>query len=311
MLEDEPINNDEKLTKKGKLLSNRKKALIVSIILIIITGICSIIIGLVIVNTSPMITQGAIKWIPGGIVVEIIVIWILPILFSLIVILFLPYLAKFYIHLHRLIKFFGHEYSLVNTDETFVKITKVLKRSVMPVLLSFTIGFWFVDKIGEIIEQFQDLTLIGYLLFAIQFLPLTILIAMPLWLLDDTGIISLKKREEGERKLPEVEGPSSYFEGTFIGLTYSLAIISIVFFILHVIEEFEPVAFILFWGLLIILFLEVISINYLYEIVYRKYKTILLNKLPEELVDKKPKIIIDLKSLSSVKEENYTEGFSD
>ncbi|MBD3192780.1 MAG: hypothetical protein GF308_19225 [Candidatus Heimdallarchaeota archaeon] len=311
MMEDELVNKDGQLAEKDKSLSNQKKALITSIILIIITGICSVIISLVIINTTPKITQGAIKWIPGGIIVELIVIWIFPILFSLIVIPFLPYIAKFYIHLHKLIKLFNHEYSLVTTKETFVKITKVLKRSLMPVLLSFTIGFWFADKIGEIIEPFQELTLVGYLLFAILFIPLTILIAMPLWLLDDTGIISLKKREEGERKLPEVEGPSSYFEGTFIGLTYSLAIISIVFFILRIIERFEPVAFILFLGLLIVLFLEVISINYLYEIVYRKYKTMLLNKLPERLVDKKPKIIIDLKSLSSIQEQDHPKELSE
>lgn len=246
-------------------------------------------------------TTGALLWFPGNFVVEIVVFWTFPILFLLLSTLFVRFLSVFYIYLHKVAKFGKYEYSLVSMDDALIKIPESLGRALIPFLLSFSIGYWFSNWfLGHTVGD--TISVLILFLYAMMFSPITVIVVAPLWLLDDAGIISMRKRQEGERKLPNVQGPSTYFVNLLTGSAYSLAFVTLVTFIIAIVNSTGEVALIGALAYIIVMFyVEWIALIYLFEAFIRKLKFKLLEKIPEKLVDTTPKIITDEKSVAVLK----------
>jgi len=244
---------------------------------------------------------GALPWFPGNFIVEIIVFWTFPILFLLLSILFVRFLSVFYIYLHKAAKFGKYNYSLISMDDSLIKIPEVLGRAIVPFLLSFSIGYWFSNWFfGHVVSDTVSVLIL--FLYAIMFSPITVIVIAPLWLLDDAGIISIRKRQKGERKLPDVQGPSTYFVSLLTGSAYSLALVTFITFIIAIVKSTGQVAFLGALAYIVVMFyIEWIALIYLFEIFIRKLKFKLLEKIPEKLVDTTPKVVTDEKSIAVLK----------
>ncbi len=244
---------------------------------------------------------GALSWFPGNFIVEIIIFWTFPFLFLLLSILFVRFLSIFYIYLHKAAKFGKYKYSLISMDATLIEFPEVLGRAIVPFLLSFSIGYWFSNWFfGETVGDTVSVLLL--FLYAIMFSPITVIVVTPLWLLDDAGIISIRKRSEGERKLPDIQGPSTYFVSLLTGSAYSLALVTFITFIIAIIQSTGQVAFLGALVYIVIMFyIEWIALIYLFEIFIHKLKFKLLEKIPEKLVDTTPKVLTDEKSVAVLK----------
>lgn len=283
----------------------RKRTTILGIVLLAFSFLITLLFGLVFnatyVKNEGGATTGAIEWFPGNFVVEILVFWTFPILFLLLSVLFARFLSVFYIYLHKVAKFGKYRYSLVSMDESLIKIPEVLGRAITPFLLSFSIGYWFSNwffdhTIGDTIS------VLLLFLYAMMFSPITVIVIAPLWLLDDAGIISMRKRQKGERRLPAIEGPSNYFVNLLTGSAYSLAFVTLVTFIIAVVSSTGQLGLLGALAYIIVMFfIEWIALIYLFEIFIRKLKFKLLEKIPEKLVDITPKIVTDEKSVAVLK----------
>jgi len=244
---------------------------------------------------------GAISWFPGNFVIEMLVFWVFPVLFLLVSILFVRFLSVFYIYLHKGAKLARYNYSLVSMDDSLLKIPEALGRAIIPFLLSFSIGYWFSGWFfGNSIDSTVSVLLI--FLYAMLFSPITVIVITPLWVLDDAGIISMRKRKEGERKLPDIEGPSTYFVNLLTGSAYSLALVTLVTFIIEITQHAGEIALLGALAYIIVMFyVEWLALIYFFEIFIRKLKYKLLEKLPAKVVDTTPKIITDEKSVAVLK----------
>lgn len=283
----------------------RKKSTILGIVLLVFSFLLNLTFAFVFNNLyikdAGGAKTGALTWFPGNFVVEIIVFWAFPILFLLLSILFVRFLSVFYIYLHKAAKFGKYQYSLVSMDDSLIKIPEVLGRAIIPFLLSFSIGYWFSNWFfGHVISDTVSVLLL--FIYAIMFSPITVIVIAPLWLLDDSGIISIRKRQKGERKLPDVEGPSTYFVSLLTGSAYSLALVTFITFIIAIVSSTGEAAFLGALAYFVVMFyIEWIALIYLFEIFIRKLKFKLLEKIPEKLVDTTPKILTDEKSVAVLK----------
>ncbi|MFW9923708.1 MAG: hypothetical protein ACFFDW_10530 [Candidatus Thorarchaeota archaeon] len=301
-----PIENQEIPEIPNIIKENpRKKAIWIFVSLIIFSFIISIIFAFVFnilfLNHIGVSGDGVFKWIPGNFVVELMIIWTFPVLSFLLIMLIARFISIFYIWLHKIVKFGQYDYSFVEMQYSFVKITQALGRVLVPVLLSFTIGYWFTNllRIDEaawlVVQTFE------FFLYAFILAPITVILIVPLWLLDDSGIISIKKRKENERKLPDIEGPSTFFVNFLTGSAYSLAVVTLYDFIKEIISTGEPALFGALAYMVVMLFIEWFVIIYLYEIFVNKMRIKLQEKLPQKLVDTNPKVITDQKVVAKLK----------
>ena len=282
----------------------RKKAIIISSILIAVSAVLAIVFGIVFnltyLKDIGIGKNGVFTWFPGNFIVEFSVIWFLPIVTTLLVVLFVRFLSVFYIWLHKIVKYGSYTYSLVEMDNSLVRFKEVIRRSIVPILFSFSIGYWFVNWIYNVGGETIELTF-QFFLFAFFLSPIVIIIVAPLWLLEDAGIISIKKRKEGERKLPDIEGPSNFFANFLTGSAYSLAAITIVTVIIRIIQDnSEPLIGALVYILVMMIMLW-ISIVYLFEVFIQKRKDRFLEKLPENLVDPEPKVLTNQLTVAKLK----------
>ncbi|NHJ32039.1 MAG: hypothetical protein FK732_04180 [Asgard group archaeon] len=105
----------------------------------------------------------------------------------------------------------------------------------------------------------------------------------------------MRMRKEGDRKIPDVEGPTVFFFDFFTGSVTTLAITTLIIFITDLVQDFQWDIIVGFIFVMIIVFpLIIIAIIYLYEIFMRKLKRKLHRILPNKLVDKMPKTVVDI-----------------
>lgn len=247
---------------------------------------------------------GALKWFPGNFIVEIMVMWILPIVMFFLIIPLYSFFAKMYVRLHKLIKLRRFNYSIVQLKDDPIQFREALGRMVIPLLFLYSIGYWVGTWIfPSDLHSLVPIQMLQYFLYSFLFSPVVVLLAIPLWLLEDSGIIALKKRKEGERKLPDVEGVNNYFHNLYTGSALSIFAVTIVSFIIASIGHFEAGLFGAIAYVFIVLAVESLSFVYLFELFMLRAKKRLLNRIPAKLVDMEPKIVVNLKDVNNDKHE--------
>jgi hypothetical protein len=286
--------------KKFKDLSPKKKTTVMGLIFLLASLIASMVFS-VAYHFTPLINKakgGVLDVLPGNFIAEIAILWTAIFATFFVFLALLPYFSKFYIFIHKLVKLFRFRYSVVKTDEHYYNFKEIIKR-VLPVFsISFLLGYWFgkwffVSSIGD--PGDEAINTMVYILVSFIFMPLSTLLVPPLWLLNDSGIIAMKKRKDGERKIPEIEGPSRYFNDLFTGSVTTLAITTLVIFIIDLEKDFQWDIVVGFIFVMIIVFpLIIIAIIYLYEIFMRRLRRKLHRILPDKLVDKMPKTVVDI-----------------
>ncbi|MBN1328805.1 MAG: hypothetical protein JXA54_04965 [Candidatus Heimdallarchaeota archaeon] len=248
-------------------------------------------------NYSSLINNranGVLDWLPGNFIIEMLFLWCILIVSFFIFLGLLPYLAKLYIYLHKLVKYFKYSYSTVKTDEHYYSFKEALGRILIPFLFSFILGYWLANWTYLKNLTFESHHVLVYMLFSLIVMPITIVLITPLWLLDDTGIIAIKKRKEGERRIPDIEGPTVFFYNIYSGSAYTLALVTIIDFLIEIFRDFNAVVFIAFFIIIILVLPSgIIAIIYLYELFMRNLKPRLCKILPQKLVDPKPKTLVD------------------
>ncbi|MHA1124129.1 MAG: hypothetical protein ACTSO7_00465 [Candidatus Heimdallarchaeota archaeon] len=244
--------------------------------------------------------KGALPWFPGNFIVEIMVMWILPIAMFFLIIPLYSFFSKMYIRLHKVIKLTRFNYSVVQLRDDPIKFREALGRMIIPLLFLYSIGYW----VGTWIFPYEldpniAIQSLQYFLYSFLFSPVVVLLAIPLWLLEDSGIIAMRKRKEGERKLPDVEGVNNYFHNLYTGSALSIAVVTLVTFIISSIGRFEPGLFGAIVYVFVVLAVESLSFVYLFELFMLRAKKRLLNRLPMKLVDMEPKIVVNLKDVNN------------
>ncbi|HUT79606.1 MAG TPA: hypothetical protein VMZ29_00270 [Candidatus Bathyarchaeia archaeon] len=251
--------------------------------------------------------DGVLDWLPGNFIVEMLILWVILMASFFIFLGLLPYLSKLYIYIHKLIKYLKYGYSTVKTDEHYYSFKEALGRVIIPFLFSFILGYWLANWTYLRNLTFESFHVLVYMLFSLIVMPITILLITPLWLLDDSGIITIKKRKESDRKIPDIEGPTVFFYNIYTGSAYTLAVVTIIDFFIELFKDFNAVVFIAFF---IIIFLVlpsgILTIIYLYELFMRILKPKLLKILPEKLVDPKPKTLVDAHTKVTMQTDEFT-----
>ena len=244
--------------------------------------------------------SGALPWFPGNFIVEIMVMWLLPIAMFFLIIPLFNFFAKLYIRLHKLIKLRRFNYSVVKLKDEPIKFKEALGRMIIPLLFLYSMGYWVGNWIfPKELDPYMAIQMLQYFLYSFLFSPLVVLLAIPLWHLEDSGVIALKKRKEGERKLPDVEGVNNYFHNLFTGSALSIAVVTLVSFIIASSKNFEGALFGAIAYVFLVLAVESISFVYLYELFMLRAKKRLLKRLPVKLVDMEPKIVVNLKDVNN------------
>jgi hypothetical protein len=298
-------SNDEveikkKTRKKIKDLPPKKRTTVMGLIFLFASLVASIVFS-VAYHFTPLINKsknGVLDVLPGNFIVEIAILWAAIFATFFVFLALLPYFSKFFIFLHKIVKRFKFKYSVVETDEHYYNFKEIFKR-VLPVFsISFLLGYWFgkwffVNNIG--VPGDEATNTMVYILVAFIMMPLATLITSPLWLLNDSGIIAMRIRKEGDSKIPDIEGPTVFFFDFFTGSVTPLAITTLVIFITDLVKDFQWDIVVGFIFVMIIVFpLIILAIIYLYEVFMRKLKSKLHRILPNKLVDKMPKTVVDI-----------------
>ncbi|NHJ47313.1 MAG: hypothetical protein FK733_05940, partial [Asgard group archaeon] len=221
----------KKLRENFAKLSPKKQVLYLTLIVIGVSLIINTLFG-VGVTFAPSLDvgdrNGALPALPGNFIVEILLLWVIALLSYFILYPLYPYISVLFIRIHNLIKLKRTAYSRVTTGEHYFKFRDVMNKVISPLLFSFVLGYW----IGSWVlgEQIGTGSLL-YFLYGFIATPLIVFLMSPLWLLDDAGIITIKKRKEGERDVPDIEGVSAYFHNFFYGSAISLAAVTLYDFI--------------------------------------------------------------------------------
>jgi len=297
---DELEEDKKKTRKKIKDLPPKRRTTVMALIFVFASLLASIVFS-VAYHFTPLINKsksGVLDALPGNLIVEIMILWAAIFAAFFVLLTLMPYLSKFFIFLHKLVKRFKFKYSVVETDEHYYNFKEVLKR-ILPVFsISFLLGYWFgrwffVSSIG--VPGSEATNMMIYILVAFIMMPVSILLTSPLWLLNDSGIIAMRIRKDGDRKIPNIEGPTVFFFDFFTGSVTTLAITTLVIFITDLVKDFQWDVVVGFIFVMIIVFpLIIISTIYLYEVFMRRLKKKLHRILPSKLVDKMPKTVVDI-----------------
>ena len=154
--------------------------------------------------------------IPGipGIISDLIILYLLPVLMVLIVILISPLMIKFFYKIHRVIN--RHpKYGIINLEERKPKFYYLFFRvfvvglfafSLMSILMEFGFGLVFRDYTAGLGQGWELVFKAEAAFLGTYFLaPFILLIFVPLWIMEDSGLISYKSFSD-QRRAPDIEG---------------------------------------------------------------------------------------------------------
>jgi hypothetical protein len=291
----EKKKRERKLKEKFQKLPPKRQVIYLTLIVLGVSLILNVLFGVVITfapNLDVSVSNGLIPALPGNFIVEIIILWALALVSFFVLYPFYPYISVLFVRLHNLIKLKKYNYSRVTTEEHYYKFKHVLNKVISPLLFSFVLGYWLATWILG--EQSGTGSLL-YFLYGFISTPIVVFLMSPLWLLDDAGIITLKRRREGARTVPDIEGVSVFFMNLFTGSAISLGAVTFVDFIIELSNGgFEVDAFFAFLIILVFMLpINYLTIAYLYENTMRRNKKKLHKIVPKKLVDMNPKTLVD------------------
>ena len=161
--------------------------------------------------------------LPGPLWSDIILLYLLPVLSFLIVFLLAPYLIHIYLKIHQVTTKIGTKtfYGIVETGEK-VGTFRLFRRAFIVSLFSFSISALIVaagygnlfraNILSDIILNEAEAVFLGT--FFLSFLIL--IIFLPIWYLEDAGIVGYKYDAE-KRMPPKIEGISSLYSSVLEG----------------------------------------------------------------------------------------------
>lgn len=171
--------------------------------------------------------------IPGPLITDIILFYALPIAFFLLFYLISPYLIQFYIYIHKFFYWLMRRPSKYGLAElgTKIKASRILYRLLIVSFFSFSISVLMVQMglgglfrawefvipqetaplIYKIIYQTEATFLGTFLISAI-----VIILFFPIWLLEDSGLVSYRVFHE-ERMPIDIQGVHSLYNTILLG----------------------------------------------------------------------------------------------
>ncbi|MHA1683256.1 MAG: hypothetical protein ACTSUE_20120 [Promethearchaeota archaeon] len=162
--------------------------------------------------------------LPGPLVTDALVLFLVPILVILLFIAIAPALVKGMFKMHSWL-FKKTEYGVV-TYQHDIKGTQIFKRALLVCLFSFSISTIIVEftsfeifRIPDVPEPWDDLILLMFkseAIFLGTFLlvPLGLFVFVPMWILEDSGIV-MYKTSSNQRKSPLIQGIHSLYLNIF------------------------------------------------------------------------------------------------
>ncbi|MDF1537961.1 MAG: hypothetical protein P1Q69_03570 [Candidatus Thorarchaeota archaeon] len=164
----------------------------------------------------------------------------IPILFIEYYLLAVP-IAGGFLFINRLVKAASYEMNIMNIGRGFSG-RHMVRRAAAPALFSVASSDMFRDVIKPIVFQTQiieagsmEYALIS-LMGALVFMPIALLIFMPTWVLNDTGIVThLKENKMQLRVTPDTQGVGRWISGIFGG--YALIAFPMTMFTTHLLPH--------------------------------------------------------------------------
>ncbi|MEX2726446.1 MAG: hypothetical protein Q6353_004285 [Candidatus Sigynarchaeum springense] len=163
--------------------------------------------------------------LPGTIYTDMLVLFGLPMLIAMVFYVACPTITRGLVNLHGLFKRGGsHAIARLQGD---IPVSLLFKRLFLVSLLSFSIAATLIGYTGWDVFRFVkikpiDSTIIylnsteGLFLATFFFVPVSFLLFLPLWCIEDSGIISYKTFK-GKRRTPDIEGVQAIYENILKG----------------------------------------------------------------------------------------------
>lgn len=230
---------------------------------------------------------------PGNGLTDIILTLIIP--YSiLIATLFLgPFFVILFFRLHKLVKLNKYDYYIV-TNEKNLPSSRIILRSVFPGLLAVNVGIYFglSSSLMSLVTHDPN-NLFGAIEYAsvIFGMPIAILLILPLWMLESSGLICKKRIEEYNRPVsPDIEGVGLFYKQMIKGYVGISTIISYTTIIITIYQTGGTELFLLFIDPLLVIFLMLPG-SLLVELRANKTNKQLLSYYEKVQIDINPKTI--------------------
>ena len=177
--------------------------------------------------------------IPGPLWTDVVWLYLLPIVSFLVIYLIAPYLLILYLKIHKLTTKIGAKtyYGIVDLGKK-VGGWKLFRRGLVVSLFSFSIAYLLVqagygdyfraDIAPDLILNEAEAVFLGT--FFLTFI--VIIIFIPIWLLEDAGIVGYKYDSE-KRMPPKIEGISSLYSSILEGYAGISTVLIIITYIIQ------------------------------------------------------------------------------
>lgn len=163
---------------------------------------------------------GIYRFLPGDILVDLLWVYIIPIIVGLIVYFLTPSMAMLFWRVHRLAKGGAQNYFIqASTDKAAISsVRRLLTPAFTALGLSFSISGSTTQALIFVSENFQMvdereiaiITAMPILFISLLIATMILVIFAPVWLLDDVGLIS-EKKAQGARDTVNIEGVGHFF----------------------------------------------------------------------------------------------------
>lgn len=230
------------------MTDSKKRYIAPAFFFILIGGLTLWIIDGVMTGVAPTETMGTFIGIPVRNLISILIVAAIPILFVEYYLLAVPVAAGF-IFINRTVKAASYEMNIMNIGKEF-RGRHMVRRAVAPALFSVAFATMLSDiispylstYIGDFVTEFFTISQAGIisLMSALLFMPVALLIFMPTWVLNDTGIVThLKESKQTLRQSPDTQGIGRWVSSIFGG--YALIAFPIAMFTEHLFNpHIEP-----------------------------------------------------------------------
>jgi hypothetical protein len=163
---------------------------------------------------------GIYRFLPGDILVDLLWVYVIPIIVGLIVYFLTPSMAMLFWRVHRLAKGGTQNYYIqARTGEAGISsIRRLLTPAFTALGLSFSLsgsttqGLIFVTENFQMVDEREIaiITAMPILFISLLIATMVLVIFAPVWLLDDVGLIS-EKKTRGARDTVNIEGVGHFF----------------------------------------------------------------------------------------------------
>ncbi len=153
-----------------------------------------------------------IPLIPGPLYVDLLFMFIvIPLVITLVGFLLSPLITIIYYGIHRLYRMFSkeHEYGILELPRN-IPFKRLFYRIMFPAFFAISIGMMNFTTSSTMFLTFKFVPLYQVFMTSMFWSIPAFLLLAPLWILDDSGIVSYLKKDIGYRSSPETESVSRF-----------------------------------------------------------------------------------------------------